>query len=528
MELAELLAFIIGTVLVIVHLLIHVVAGLRTRDIAGKFAKIKRKVQQSLGCLLGRNQQTQPSFFDQLVEQKTQLRCAEAAKSCFVAASNGVWVIIASTMYNMALGRPRWMTLGQTVCLIAAFAVLLIANAKPSWTRRWLDFYFGIFMLLLIVFVLTSSPEHLVFSMNGALLARAIFSFYHMNTTNTIFLNLVASAAVCIFASQNQQACVTDSMVYMYELGATGMLLMAVSEIQRWTVTAIRNDIKVSDLTSEISASRSLLDMVCDVSLELNEVNQDLTISCDSRTFAALLMRTSSTSLEGSSFYDFIANENDRSILETRTSDLAPGAVGTCVVGLSDSMHNPVKADLFFVKVNVSADGNSSRFLLGIREFTDEIPKMPAFQAPKAKQRQALAGKGTPSISMPGILETKKLVSKSGALHFPHLAASAKEMVCQQLLVRMHDWNFHVPDSACCSLHAYASEAILSLRLVSRMKCMPGFPNDIVEGMQCQSCGYLDSDDPEELECPFCDGGVFKPTHRAADSQTPRRDLTAL
>eukprot|EP00930_Biecheleria_cincta_P088190 TRINITY_DN7741_c0_g1_i8.p1 TRINITY_DN7741_c0_g1~~TRINITY_DN7741_c0_g1_i8.p1 ORF type:complete len:433 (+),score=48.28 TRINITY_DN7741_c0_g1_i8:3-1301(+) len=421
------------------------------------------------------------------------------------------------------------MTSWQIIAIQIGLAMVIVTSYMPSLNSQLREIVYGVQMILLVVYTWSSCPDYHLFSSTSAFLIRIILSFSHMQVGSAAIWNTITVSANCVLKSQSRLDDISPGMLYIWEVVSTAILLFAVAEVQRWSLTAIRQDIDVSNLKMENKACVSLLDMVCDVNVELSN---NLSIMHDSRAFAALLMMSSGNSVENIPFCNFISVEDDRENFKSKLLAADAGIdapVGTCRVSLSDSMRNPVNVEIFFVKVSTQ-DGDC-RFLLGIREFSefsDLIPEIRSFhpqqkncrpfQPQHRKNTGALANRGTPSDSRHVSLETKELPLVLGAsqkhrnLRFPNMACTQLNAMCSDIMSQMGDWNIDASMTFCCTYHAYVSKLKEAYGMMSRTRCKD-FPNQAPDGFQCQECGLFADNrelEREERECSFCRSRNFK------------------
>eukprot|EP00406_Dinophysis_acuminata_P034307 CAMPEP_0179373144 /NCGR_PEP_ID=MMETSP0797-20121207/86653_1 /TAXON_ID=47934 /ORGANISM="Dinophysis acuminata, Strain DAEP01" /LENGTH=288 /DNA_ID=CAMNT_0021089145 /DNA_START=57 /DNA_END=920 /DNA_ORIENTATION=- len=286
----------------------------------------------------------------------------------------------------------------------------------------------------------------------------------------------------------------------MIEVSTTVIIIAAVFAFKQWTLAGIHQEIQFGILKSENSASMSLLDMVCDVVVELGS---DMAIAGSSQAMGALLIRGSGTSFEGVPFGDLIPDPYERSkFVECMSaSDRGPEVpVGTCRVHLSDSLNNPVGVDVFSVRVDTL--DMECRYLLGLREFSDVIPAPPAFErAQRARYRRDPAREGTPPSCVSGDLGSREPPEAPAPeaprqnveiLCYPGLLESRADIKCRDILSAMSQWNITPPRVFCCPFHAYVKEVQnIARHGLSQMPCIAEFPKSALWVLQCQQCASL-------------------------------------
>eukprot|EP00441_Pelagodinium_beii_P035558 CAMPEP_0197642456 /NCGR_PEP_ID=MMETSP1338-20131121/16107_1 /TAXON_ID=43686 ORGANISM="Pelagodinium beii, Strain RCC1491" /NCGR_SAMPLE_ID=MMETSP1338 /ASSEMBLY_ACC=CAM_ASM_000754 /LENGTH=498 /DNA_ID=CAMNT_0043215575 /DNA_START=158 /DNA_END=1654 /DNA_ORIENTATION=+ len=457
--------------------------------------------------------QASSSEVDRHIQERLKSERLAGAKASYLAAANFMCFVVMAILWNLSWEIPRWMTVGQDVACIVALALLELARVGPGPTELLMEIYFGLMTILLATFLLCSSPAGLSYSFFASLIMRYSVSALHSKRRSVLFWNIAATCSSCIFLQQSAQH---SSMMMIFDAFLTALGLLSVSAMQQKTVARIQQELKVGNLKMENSASLSLLEMSCDVVLRLH---MDLTLEHDSRQFAALLMRSSGVPMNGLRFADFMRGEDDLAVFEEKLSALGASSdqlVGSCRATLSDSLHNPVNVEMMFVKTSTH-DDKDRRYLLGIREFGDVAPVMPAPGSQPPKLRAAMAHKGTPPTLDRESFEERAPGSRAAAqtakLRFPEMVPTLPQAMSQEIIVAMIKWNIEVPRTTCCSFHAYVAQMKQRLQDCSKMKCNHSFPAMWRQRLQCQQCGLFDPVelDDGDLECGFCESRNFKP-----------------
>jgi len=418
-------------------------------------------------------------------------------------------------MINISLGRPRWLTIQQIAIILVMQAVFLLQGVTPALTLRLSHFYYGMTMLALAMVVQCSSPDHIEFSLCCAYTYRLISSMGNLNICSAIFWNMVGTGGTILHVCYHTQQGDSMGTIIMIEVSTTVIIIAAVFAFKQWTLAGIHQEIQFGILKSENSASMSLLDMVCDVVVELSS---DMKIVQDSRAMAALLMRSSGTSVAGRPFCDFLPDDADRRSLAECLSALGTGpeaAVGSCRVHLSDSLGNRVGAEIFHVRVTIHDD--EYRYILGIREFSDAIPDFPPFQHAARRvpaqqhQQRGPARKGTPPAPAqaslqardpPAALAIEAPARRADCRRFPSLVETRGDIPCKDIVFAMNHWNMRAPRTMCCPFHAYVADLKAMVRhTLSQLPCVAEFPDPVYWRLQCQSCGSIYDD----VDIPSCD-----------------------
>eukprot|EP00931_Biecheleriopsis_adriatica_P082144 TRINITY_DN5553_c0_g1_i4.p1 TRINITY_DN5553_c0_g1~~TRINITY_DN5553_c0_g1_i4.p1 ORF type:complete len:547 (+),score=60.04 TRINITY_DN5553_c0_g1_i4:55-1641(+) len=513
----ETVAFVLGAVLVSLHALLRINHYRRKlhKVIGASFVKIVRgQLQSALTFVKNSCQELCSDAIDKDVQEKFNLRRIATTQRVCLAAANCISVSTVFTLWNTARERPRWMTDEQFAISSCALGVCTCAYTFVAHTPRSLDLIYTLLMALALIFTWCGSSEHFAFTLICSLWTRYLFSLVYLKMRSVTFWTVAMSCTSIVYSWQAPPSTAPTSTALVFEVGSSIILLLVVSGVKQWTLTTIHQEIDVSNLKLEKTGAMTLLDMVCDVVVELDK---DLAIRRDSRRFAALLLRSSTRSIEGTPFAEFIASEEERDTVLSKLSATAVDSeafVGTCRAKLLDSLRNPVDMEMFFVKVSLQDGG--CHYLLGIREVVDAIPDMPTFQSESVrKQRQDLANRGTPSSLDSGSLESREApeppAAQKNSLRFPDLAATHLTAMASDVIMIMSEWNATVPRTFCCNFHAYCKTLHTIERQLLKLQCRPDFPPSAPTGSQCQHCGlFRRFQGDEEPWCTFCQSGDFK------------------
>eukprot|EP00930_Biecheleria_cincta_P089650 TRINITY_DN7899_c0_g2_i3.p1 TRINITY_DN7899_c0_g2~~TRINITY_DN7899_c0_g2_i3.p1 ORF type:complete len:569 (+),score=88.45 TRINITY_DN7899_c0_g2_i3:140-1708(+) len=512
----ETVVFIAAAFFVGLHTAMRMMHYKRRFNNASFIDVVRRQLQNVLGWFMKLCRGPRSDALDTSVEEKFNMRRIAAAKSFCLAAANVISLNSVILLWNMAQDRPRWMTIWQSGITICSLAVCLCTYAFLTLTPGSLDLVYALLMMLAAMFTGSGSPDYFPYTLICSLWFRYVFSLVYQKMHGVIFWTLAITCTSLVYTWQNPSAD-SSGLAIVFEASSSMVLILIVSAVKKWNLATIRQEIDVGNLKMEKTGAMSLLDMVCDVVLELTS---DLAIRQDSRGFAALLLRSSAQSLEGSPFADFIASEEERDSVLTKLSATvvdSEASVGTCRAKLLDSLRNPVDVEMFFVKVSMH-DG-SCHYLLGIREITDaKMPEMPAFKSEYSiEKKRDLANKGTPCSLEHVSLEAREApltpvaVRTSQSCRFSELAPTRLDAMAFKVMTAMAEWNATVPRAFCCSFHAYSRTLRIVEKQLSQLKCIPDFPTPGPTGTQCQQCGLFQTLNVDaEAACTICGSGDFK------------------
>eukprot|EP00928_Gymnodinium_smaydae_P018765 TRINITY_DN17155_c0_g3_i1.p1 TRINITY_DN17155_c0_g3~~TRINITY_DN17155_c0_g3_i1.p1 ORF type:complete len:246 (-),score=33.14 TRINITY_DN17155_c0_g3_i1:44-781(-) len=233
-------------------------------------------------------------------------------------------------------------------------------------TNRVLEFYYATMMIASSCFVWSSAVESFVFSVATSFVFQLLLSIHFMNLRSVLLWNLVAAAANITYAMQQPVQHPSRVIVTLFLIALTTLVILATAGFNRWTISSARQEIYISSLKIENSASSSLLDLVCDVVVQLDS---KLNITHDSRSFKAMLMKTGGTTTEGVPLTSFLPDGQERHSFEVQllaARKATEGKVGTFRTTFLDSLRNRVSADIFFVAVEMDVD--ATHYLVRVRE----------------------------------------------------------------------------------------------------------------------------------------------------------------
>eukprot|EP00931_Biecheleriopsis_adriatica_P024515 TRINITY_DN15251_c0_g1_i1.p1 TRINITY_DN15251_c0_g1~~TRINITY_DN15251_c0_g1_i1.p1 ORF type:complete len:414 (-),score=51.42 TRINITY_DN15251_c0_g1_i1:256-1362(-) len=267
-------------------------------------------------------------------------------------------------------------------------------------------------------------------------------------------------------------------------------------------------------------ANRSLLELVCDVVVELDG---DLLLTNASKPLATVF-GSSKPFTKGTALPPLFKKQDEERLrrhLQDGGSTSSSG-VGSFAAQVQDCFGVPINIDLFFITFEPTGGGR--HYLVGLREFTD-LPAAPEMTThSKAPKVVPLKGKGTPSAidSIPLTLEPspRHRLSVSSAAFQATLSCSClkptndyiKLHALKRLLLQ---WNVQMNRQACCALHAHIHECMCILKKLKRESCLGRDSFAVQMGdEQCTRCGMVvfhscdsasEADDDEKASsCMWC------------------------
>eukprot|EP00928_Gymnodinium_smaydae_P010717 TRINITY_DN14034_c0_g1_i3.p1 TRINITY_DN14034_c0_g1~~TRINITY_DN14034_c0_g1_i3.p1 ORF type:complete len:546 (+),score=77.23 TRINITY_DN14034_c0_g1_i3:81-1718(+) len=448
--------------------------------------------------------------YDELLMRKLAQRRSEIAGITIfsIATANAVAIVFALSMEatgNQAVGSDL-----QITCLLCSMAFSICAYSVPPSTPKLSEVYYGGMMIICTTFVLSSPTDLFAFSLRAFCILRFVLSVSSLNIAHMVFWNVAVLIASFIYTTSIPLDHPSGDLFLPFDIMFTATLIVFSIAFKRWLTSAVERETEIVKLKLDKSSSMSLLDVMCDVVLELSD---KFKIVCESRNFGALMLNTGS-SLQGQSFVSFIEDDLGR---ETFENQLIAGTrqeskVGVCHTTLMDCLRNRIKVDIFFVKVEMDVDIH--HYMCGIRESSQEnIGVDPSFSPRDVRARRPSKRKGTPPASERSDLS--QIHASSGELRHPWLKLTEDFGRCLSLETCLSSWNISTTHSACCFFHAYISAGKRSLSEIAQSPCREHFPTFPTEGLQCQTCGMIigDAEENDHDTCPTCDSlelGAFR------------------
>eukprot|EP00928_Gymnodinium_smaydae_P009710 TRINITY_DN13634_c0_g1_i1.p1 TRINITY_DN13634_c0_g1~~TRINITY_DN13634_c0_g1_i1.p1 ORF type:complete len:554 (+),score=62.44 TRINITY_DN13634_c0_g1_i1:58-1719(+) len=513
---ADSFLFVIGACLVLVHASLRITLLLRTADLRHQCVVLCATLKRALsGCVqyctnvLRCNKSDPMSPLDELVKRKVLQRRIEALRAASVILAHALTIPLVKFCVSTWAEEPVILAVTQMVCIMISMAMSIAMYSISSLTSMLVEMYYAAMMVISLIFMWSSPADSFALSMPVAFMTRFVVSVLHLNVGSVVFCNLVSFAVTCAYIAKRtvvHKDEVDELLLYMDLIG-TILITVTSASIERLAVSVAHKEVNISNLTTENSSSMLLLDMVCDVVLELSN---EFRIMRDSPSFAAFLMRAPGSSLMGESFTSLIDDCHERKrfqdFLAARTG--SSRKVGTFHASISDALRNRLKVEIFFVRVDM--DVGISHFLLGIREFRDsQLIALPSFESRTPKKRRPSKHNGTPPSFEQSCFEEKDApppATALGRLHYPQLKLTTDDARFYSIAASLCTWNINVDRTACCSYHAYIMAGKTTLIRLAQAPCDDRFPVIAQGTLQCQTCGIFDGEGVEGqiARCSVC------------------------
>mmetsp|Transcript_171853 Transcript_171853/g.550745 ORF Transcript_171853/g.550745 Transcript_171853/m.550745 type:complete len:453 (-) Transcript_171853:107-1465(-) len=336
-------------------------------------------------------------------------------------------------------------------------------------------------------------------------------------------------------------------MFATFEICTSIFLIFLSSSTTKVAWAAASQEVKTVMLQGSSTAMSTLLDLVCDMSFELDA---NLNFKDDVPKFSAMMMMMASTaSIQGLPLTSFMTFEDNAELFTQRLHDTGSGSgsvAGLRRVKLRDSLGNHVDTEVFYVRYD---NIGTASFLIGLRECGEHpIGELKSFQKQRArgKSGRQVASAGSPAnvlaIAIGRSEESADLCAESpkevddtsecqsdgdvgsasdaesysssscsstplprhASILSPARRTETKAM-CISVRKAMQSWVLHEDRrSACCPFHSALVELETLVVAFAGLRCRSTFCPTGME--QCKRCGILSS--PEDAKntwkCGVC------------------------
>eukprot|EP00928_Gymnodinium_smaydae_P086558 TRINITY_DN7079_c0_g1_i6.p1 TRINITY_DN7079_c0_g1~~TRINITY_DN7079_c0_g1_i6.p1 ORF type:complete len:535 (+),score=54.84 TRINITY_DN7079_c0_g1_i6:68-1672(+) len=349
---------------------------------------------------------------------------------------------------------------------------------------------------------------------------RMLLSMSYVRCSVVFTFNFISSMA-CVYAySRATPLCAEESARLSTMILWEMMIVIAISYLSSASESSLRAQIvstlQVTCLQGEGKAMMRLLDLVCDVVLELDSQK---CISEHSQRFSALLGLSPLFNAQGVHLETFMPNADDRERFHQMLCSASAGVnsvPSVTHVTLRDGRGMRLEAEVFCVHFRGLRD--SSRFYVGIQE-TQDVPVMnlPNVRASKSNRRTQVAshnrteqrdvGSDAVDLQTPAIEAAESSdvdVSVGERLLHTRWRPTTYEGKRLSLMSSMISWNFKIGSRQCCAYHTACNEVLSAVNSMKQEPCKSGFETDFTA--QCSKCGSLDdwNNVCDGLECPTC------------------------
>eukprot|EP00928_Gymnodinium_smaydae_P060650 TRINITY_DN4438_c0_g1_i10.p1 TRINITY_DN4438_c0_g1~~TRINITY_DN4438_c0_g1_i10.p1 ORF type:complete len:599 (+),score=55.90 TRINITY_DN4438_c0_g1_i10:30-1826(+) len=297
-------------------------------------------------------------------------------------------IALLSIVANIVNGQPRWMTFEQTIVMLVLLLIGLGVNSQSFLEHEFTVYasYFT-FMTLSVIWIVVgdysgqtaiySGQVVLLYTLIVANLLRLLATVYVMHFSMSVSWGVVCFLATCckLVFVEFETSFPISNILAIEAVNCISVVLLS-EGIRNATCAELLHVAKAAAGSIEKSAATTLLENVCDVSLNLDPA---LEISEDALRFKAMLMLNPNSSVQGLKLENYMSSEEDKTRMRRHlngsssfSSSSQESRVRCFNVSIRDSDGNDMKVEMFSVAFE-SLSG-ARRYMLGIREFSDLAP----------------------------------------------------------------------------------------------------------------------------------------------------------
>jgi len=440
-----------------------------------------------------------------LVQQDKNMRLTMSALSntCFTV---GFFIAAVPLLPGSLVSRSSVLSLAQFVWIIA---VSLLGFISRSWSSRLkpqteASLRFALQLILLCFAVLVSRENRMLMffvslfvGMIRLIISMSSLSFRQVMVGNFIIFLLTCARYTQLPDSVLEVAGEMDISLSVSKLAVAEFFVFLACLVGTAAYTdvvrsQIRHQIQEAKLRGDSAATTRMLELVCDVVVELDS---DLAIRDNAQRFAAMLS-LNPAKVKGTCMQDYMLNDDDKQRFEQRllaAKDDPDGSLpGVAHVTLRDSCGSRISAEVFYLHFRSSGD---DRMLVGIQETPDYRPVAELRQSHSQSQFIAAC---TSEEETPG---DEKVSTASASQPMSGSSLTARSLLvrqCRRTTKRAEDlsllgcfltWNVAVRMTACCAYHGYIQEAYKSLQRLQKRRCIRTFCPSWEA--QCKECGLF-------------------------------------
>eukprot|EP00928_Gymnodinium_smaydae_P051009 TRINITY_DN3454_c0_g1_i2.p1 TRINITY_DN3454_c0_g1~~TRINITY_DN3454_c0_g1_i2.p1 ORF type:complete len:556 (+),score=60.05 TRINITY_DN3454_c0_g1_i2:72-1670(+) len=460
--------------------------------------------------------------FDAYVLEQMERQLVSNIKDVIGVVAHAFNLLLCFTLFNIYSSSQLRLVDIQLWAVILIGACSTIGCIVPALVNRHTVHVWYAAFFLGCSFIIASSDTTNAYEImrNSTMLisARALLSINYTSYHMVVVWNCVYCAAAT-YAKTNA-ALVGDSVRLRGEIALEVGALLAILYLSRTTVASLKREIqhqaRATNLQSENSATTQLLEVMCDVVVELDGEKR---IAENSESLAAMFAFNHTRGVKGTQLQDLMPFAEDRTKVDELllTMSRSTGRLDPRLahVTLRDSYGTDFRAELFFV--HCSGLDRSSRYLAGIQENRDapiaelrrnsssQIPSGPPVASTYGCTQQNASLDNSESGAPPSNADHSGSADQPGEpLLHPHFKRTTEKAQVVSLMMALVSWNVVVPPRKCCAYHAALDEMNRIVKQFEQESCKPGFKQDF--SAQCSHCGILDEWENvrESLQCPQC------------------------
>ncbi|CAK0907154.1 unnamed protein product [Prorocentrum cordatum] len=291
-----------------------------------------------------------------------------------------MWCCVNLTMMvvNTVLRTPRWMTVWQDVLwVVLTFACISSQLALRRWQHHsTVNVVYVVSSICNTAFVSVGPSGQVAFLAIAAcsMFIRGAWGLTGIRPAVVVCLTALHFLCVCTGFARTEALCTEDGgsqnfrTFVITECFADSAIVFGSVVWRHFSMLRIIHEIQASISQSESQASRSLLNIICDATVELDG---RLQIMDETPRLASLLQHGCDRSLRGSSMLQFILEEDQQQFTQSIRSSSDECMANVFHTRVRDSISNVIRMEVFHVPVTSYLKADSH--LIGVREYADVI-----------------------------------------------------------------------------------------------------------------------------------------------------------
>jgi len=502
--------------------------------------------------------------FEQFVLRRLEGQRVERAKFLLNTAGTLCVLVLVILLVRNLRDKPQPMSSCQILLLIAFAGGALLAKVVPACIEAdRFGILYSVYMLGASVWLARTRQSHdfVVFATAACWPVCFVFSLAYQVRLPVVACWQLVYVAVSVYSYRKvpDQSCGAVSIDMFASLSVifSVVLVVGTSAAAHTSRVSASHEIRKTMLQDSSSAMSMLLDLVCDVSFELDA---DLRLKEDAPKFSAMVTLGSRASTKNLPFTSCMPLDDDKELFERRLREQPTGIGSGSIAGLQhltlrDSLGNHIATEVFHVWYEYMG---AESFLIGLRESGEHsIAELKSFskQRPRRKNRLHHLAPVSPSAaadvdsspkgaatvkaqfpsghhhhapgappadadgdpSATGITEVNfmsvaEIFSNRSSLSDSQFAVSDERSTDTQAMSRsvlraMKGWSLpQQRRTRCCNFHGAVEQLERVALFFQDTDCQPGFgPSGNEQCKWCRTWGSPGADEQEWL-CSICRG----------------------
>eukprot|EP00928_Gymnodinium_smaydae_P086553 TRINITY_DN7079_c0_g1_i10.p1 TRINITY_DN7079_c0_g1~~TRINITY_DN7079_c0_g1_i10.p1 ORF type:complete len:534 (+),score=43.93 TRINITY_DN7079_c0_g1_i10:68-1669(+) len=461
---------------------------------------------------------------DEYVDREVERYLVQNIQRVLLVSRHVSCVVISLVLFNTHIGEERTLSDIQVLLvIIGSVATTFGSTVEYLVNATTVHIWYATLLVFTGLFVLASDSQHAEVVQNWNLQIiplRLMLSISYVRRPVVFIFNFLNSMA-CVYAFTRASSFCAEETARLFDMIQWEIVVViGISYLSSTTESSLRAQIastlKVTCLQGEGKAMMRLLDLVCDVVVEL-DCHQCM--SEHSKRFSALLALGPTFNTKGVHLECLMPSADDRLRFREMLDSASTGinsVPSVTHVTLRDGRGMRFQAQVFCVHFRGLRD--SSRFYIGIQESQDvPVTNLENVQNSRRSRRMRASSHnrteevgigsnaGDSQTSAIEAAESSELgVSVGKGLLHTHWQPTSYEGKRLGLMSSMISWNFKMDSHQCCAYHAACNEVLSVVASMKQEPCKVGFKTEFTA--QCTNCGSLEdwNNVCDSLECPTC------------------------